>query len=69
LETVLREADMGLSDVVRLNHYTTDVDAFFGAMDLIAARMEGDRPSSTLLGVTRLAFPEMLVEIEATAMA
>jgi len=69
LETVLREADMRLSDVVRLNHYTTDVDAFFGAMDLIAARMEGDRPSSTLLGVTRLAFPEMLVEIEATAMA
>lgn len=69
LEAVLREAGMGLSDVVRLNHYTTDVDAFFGAMDIVAARMEGNRPSSTLLGVTRLAFPEMMVEIEATAMA
>ncbi len=69
LETVLREAGMGLSDVVRLNFYTTDVDAFFGAMDILAARMEENRPSSTLLGVTRLAFPEMLVEIEATAMA
>ncbi len=69
LETVLREAGMGLSDVVRLNYYTTDVDAFFGAMDILAARMEENRPSSTLLGVTRLTFPEMLVEIEATAMA
>ena len=69
LETVLREAGMGLSDVVRLNHYTTDVDAFFGAIDVVADRMEGNRPSSTLLSVTRLASPEMLVEIEATAMA
>ena len=28
LETVLREAGAGLSDVVRLNFYTTDVDRF-----------------------------------------
>jgi enamine deaminase RidA (YjgF/YER057c/UK114 family) len=69
LDTVLREAGMGLSDVVRLNYYTTDVDAFFGAMEVVAARMEGNRPSSTLLGVTRLTFPEMLLKIEATAMA
>ena len=44
LEAVLREVGMGLSDAVRLNHYTTDVDAFFGAMDLNAARMEGTGP-------------------------
>lgn len=69
LEAVLREAGMGLPDVVRLNYYTTDVDAFFGAMDIIGARMAGNMPSSTMLGVTRLALPEMLVEIEATAMA
>ncbi len=69
LETVLREAGIGLSDVVRLNHYITDVDAFFGALEVVAARLQGNCPSSTLLGVTRLAFPEMLVEIEVTAMA
>jgi enamine deaminase RidA (YjgF/YER057c/UK114 family) len=28
LETVLRESGAGLSDVVRLNYYTTDVDRF-----------------------------------------
>jgi enamine deaminase RidA (YjgF/YER057c/UK114 family) len=69
LEAVLEEAGMGLTDVVRLNCHTTDVDAFFGAMDTVDARMEGNRPSSTLLGVTRLAFPEMLVAIQATATA
>jgi len=38
LETVLRESGMGLSDVVRLNYYTTDVDAFFGAMEVVAPK-------------------------------
>lgn len=32
LEVVLRESGCGLSDVVRLNYYTTDVDGFFPAM-------------------------------------
>ncbi len=69
LETVLREADAELSDVVRLNYYTTDVDRFFEAYDAVITRLSeaGCRPASTLLGVTRLAYPELLVEIEATA--
>jgi enamine deaminase RidA (YjgF/YER057c/UK114 family) len=69
LETVLREAGLELSDVVRLNYYTTDVDRFFEAYEVLATRLEesGCRPSSTLLGVASLAFPELLVEIEATA--
>jgi enamine deaminase RidA (YjgF/YER057c/UK114 family) len=69
LETVLREAGATLSDVVRLNIYTTDVDAFFESYGGMAGRLAeaGCRPASTLLGVTRLALPELLVEIEATA--
>jgi enamine deaminase RidA (YjgF/YER057c/UK114 family) len=69
LETVLQAAGFALSDVVRLNYYTTDVDAFFGAADVLGARLGGAgiQPASTLLGVTRLAFPEWLIEIEATA--
>lgn len=71
LETVLREADAKLSDVVRLNYYTTDVDRFFEAYGAAVGRLAeaGCRPASTLLGVTRLAYPELLVEIEATAVA
>ncbi len=69
LETVLREAGAALSDVVRLNIYTTDVDGFFEAFGAAAGRLAqaGCRPASTLVGVTRLAYPQMLVEIEATA--
>jgi enamine deaminase RidA (YjgF/YER057c/UK114 family) len=71
LETVLQEAGFELSNVVRLNFYTTDVDAFFQANDATAARLAeaGCRCASTLLGVSRLAFPQLLVEIEATAVA
>jgi enamine deaminase RidA (YjgF/YER057c/UK114 family) len=71
LETVLREAGFELSHVVRLNTYTTDVDAFIEAGEATAARLAaaGCRPSATLLGVARLAFPEFLVELEATAVA
>jgi enamine deaminase RidA (YjgF/YER057c/UK114 family) len=71
LETVLREAGFELSQVARLNTYTTDVDAFLEASGPVTARLAeaGCRPSATLIGVTRLAFPEFLVELEATAVA
>jgi enamine deaminase RidA (YjgF/YER057c/UK114 family) len=70
LEAVLAAAGMTLSNIVRLNYYTTDVDAMFGAMGVLGERLAaaGVMPPGTLLGVTRLAFPELMVEIEATAM-
>ncbi len=69
LETVLHEAGYRSADVVRLNIYVTDVDQFFKSYGMFAKRLAGAgyRPSSTLLGVTRLAYPELLIEIEATA--
>jgi enamine deaminase RidA (YjgF/YER057c/UK114 family) len=69
IETVLKEAGMTLGNVVRINVFTTDVDAMMGTWGDLAKRFAaaGVRPTSTLVGVTRLAFPEMMVEIEATA--
>jgi enamine deaminase RidA (YjgF/YER057c/UK114 family) len=72
LETVLREAGMTLVNVVRVNYYVTDVDRFLAegagpAVSRLAAA--GIQPASTLLGVTRLAFDDLVVEIEATAVA
>ena len=71
LETVLKQAGFKLSDVVRLNAYVTDIEAFFGAWEAVAPRLAeaGVRQASTLLGVTGLAFPELMVELEATAVA
>ena len=70
LETVLAGAGMGLSDVVRLDVYTTDVDELLRQYQVIVRRLEaaGVRPPSTLLGVARLAAPELLVELQAMAM-
>lgn len=69
LEAVLHGAGMSLSNVVRLNFYTTDIDAFFEAQDIFAQRLGGAgvMPPGTLLGVSRLAFPELMIELEATA--
>jgi len=69
LEVVLAKAGYTLANVARLNYYTTDVQALFGAFDIVRARLAGAgcQPASTLLGVAALAFPELLVEIEATA--
>ena len=69
LQTVLVQAGFALSNVARLNYYTTNIDQLLGNWDAIVSRLTqaGCRPSSTLLGVSRLAFPELLIEIEATA--
>jgi enamine deaminase RidA (YjgF/YER057c/UK114 family) len=71
LEAVLAGAGMTLADVVRCNVYTTDVDAVFTCFDVFSGRFGavGVRPACTLLGVTRLAIPELMVELEATAVA
>ena len=69
LVAVLTEADMGLADVTRLGIYTTDVDEALKHFDLLGMRFgaAGAAPPMTLLGVSRLAIPGLLFEIEASA--
>ncbi len=70
MEAVLAEAGMDLSNVVKLNIYTTDMDLFMESYGVLAARLGaalGTSPPGSLLGVGRLAFPELMVELEATA--
>ena len=71
LEAVLGEAGMSLANLVRLNVYTTDVDRLFPHYGVLAARLgaAGVAPATTMLGVTRLAIPDLMVELEATAVA
>jgi enamine deaminase RidA (YjgF/YER057c/UK114 family) len=69
LETILTAAGYSLADVVRLNTYTTDVDGYAAARAAVQQRLDaaGCHYAATLLGVARLARPELLVELEATA--
>lgn len=71
LETLLGASGFGLGDIMRLNVYTTDMDGFFENYDALITRLAegGCRHTGSLLGVTRLAFPELMVELEATAVA
>ena len=71
LVEVLEAAGMKPANIVRLNFYTTDVDRFMGAAGELVPlwAQAGCKPVSTLLGVTRLFQPEIMIEIEATAVA
>lgn len=71
LEAVLTEAGMGLVNVIRLSVYATDVDEALRNFDLLGMRFGplNCAPPMTLLGVTRLAIPGLMFEIEATAVA
>ncbi len=70
LEAILAAADMTLANVVRLNVYTTDFDALIEHWGSLAGRFADTDGgfASTLLGVTRLAAPGLLVILEATAL-
>ncbi|WP_329106766.1 RidA family protein [Micromonospora sp. NBC_01699] len=71
LEAILGEAGMSLANLVRLNVYTTDVDRLFEHYGVLTSRLgaAGVAPTTTMLGVTRLAIPTLMVEFEGTAVA
>jgi len=71
LTAVLSAADMSLAEITRLNIYTTDVDEAMKHFDVLGAQFGSVNatPPMTLLGVTRLAIPGLMFEIEATASA
>lgn len=69
LEVVLQKGGYTLSDVTRLTYYTTSINDFFNAYGNIAAQLaeKNSKPAATVVEVRALAFPSLLVEIEATA--
>ena len=71
LDAVLQEAGMTLANVVRLIIYTTEPDLMAKNFDVLSNRLAqaGVMPAQTFLAVSRLAFLDLLVEFEATAVA
>ena len=70
VEYLLVQSGYTLADAVRMNVYTLDVDAVMGAYDIIVKKLNGAGAviAGTLVGVTKLGMPDLMVEIEITAM-
>jgi enamine deaminase RidA (YjgF/YER057c/UK114 family) len=67
IEIALQEIGASLSDVVRTRIYVTDI-SLWQAVGEVHAEVFGEiRPVATMVEVSRLISPELLVEIEADA--
>ena len=67
IETALEEVDASLADVVRTRMFVTDIDQW-ETIGEAHAEMFGDiRPATSMVEMNRLITPELLIEIEATA--
>ncbi|HEY7658309.1 MAG TPA: RidA family protein [Burkholderiales bacterium] len=67
IQIALESVGATFSDITRTITYTTDMKAYFAAIDERFKFFKPPYPTSTLIGVACLAMPEMLVEIEAEA--
>jgi enamine deaminase RidA (YjgF/YER057c/UK114 family) len=67
IEAAAKQAGMTLSNVVRVTMFTTDMDAMLGASPVLGERFKqaGITPAQTMIGVSRLAMPDLLIELEA----
>jgi enamine deaminase RidA (YjgF/YER057c/UK114 family) len=68
LQTILEAAGSSLQDIVTWTIYDTNPDAHREAISRVGAEvMGGIYPASSRIGVTRLAHPDYLLEIDAVA--
>jgi enamine deaminase RidA (YjgF/YER057c/UK114 family) len=70
LEAILAAGDMTLGNVVRLNVYVTDVDELFKHWTRLQDRFASadGHFATSVIGVARLAAPDLVVMLEATAL-
>jgi len=67
VRAVLREGGCDFEDIVKLTVYVKRQEDFFKVTEARKKILGKNFPASTLVQVTSLAYPELLVEVEATA--
>lgn len=67
IEAALAEAGFALADVVRIRMFVTDMTRAGEVMAVQRARFVAIRPAATLVEVSALIDPSLLIEIEADA--
>lgn len=68
LKRVLEAAGSGMDKIVKVNIYLTDMSYFPEIVKLRARHFKQPWPADTIVGVTALALPELMIEIEAMAL-
>jgi len=68
MKIVLAAAGAGLRDVIKLSSYITDASLYREFSETRSEIFGGHRPASTVVVVSALAFPGLMVEIEAIAL-
>jgi 2-iminobutanoate/2-iminopropanoate deaminase len=70
LKAILEELGGSLDDVVHTNWYCTNIEDFYkkGCSNIRWKYYKKDFPTSTLIGVTRLSRPFLMVELQAIAL-
>jgi len=69
MKSVLASRGADFSNIVKINIFTTDIDALRQAFTIRSEYFGEHAPASTLVQIERLARPVFLVEIEAIAIA
>jgi enamine deaminase RidA (YjgF/YER057c/UK114 family) len=67
IEKSLIEAGASMSDVTRTRMYVTDISIWEKAGKAHAEYFSGIRPAATMVEVSRLIDPDLMIEIEVTA--
>lgn len=67
LKAALEAAGGSLKDIVKITTFVTDMDAFFTCVEVRDEYFGPGWPTSTTVEVSRLAHPDMLIEVEAIA--
>lgn len=69
IENALKRVGLGLEHVVRTRIYLTDIERWEDVAKGHAECFGNIHPATTLVGVSRLVDPEMIVEMEAVAVS
>ena len=67
VRNVLQAAGGDLDDLLKMTTYITNIDDFPAVVEIRSSSFSGTLPASTLIVVSRLAQPELLIEVEGMA--